>query len=179
MGSPTQLDSTAPSLDRRRLLRGAVAGAAGLAAWHAPGVRVHDLRGARALASASGPLSAMVTATSNTVTQGGKTYQSWNTSGSPTFYTVPFPTGDVQVRVRNRATERTPGQSPNGDWLLVVNTVPTGCTSCEVTAISMTCPTGTPDVTGVPGGGLGNVHCDNSPPDVTTAVTATFTVTCT
>ncbi len=130
------------------------------------------------MAAASAPISATVTATSNTKTLGGKTYQVWDTNENPTFYTVPFATGDVQIRVRNRATERTPGQSPNGDWLLVVNTLPTGCTSCEVTAISMSCPSGTPDVTGVPGSGIGNLHCDNSPPDVTTAVTATFTVTC-
>lgn len=180
MGSPAQPDSAGIPIERRRLLKTAVAGATGLAAWHTPGVRVYDLRGARALAAASAPLTAMVTATSNTRTQGGKTYQVWdNASNNPTFYSVPFPSGNVQVRVRNRVTERTPGQAANGDWLLVVDTVPTGCTSCQVTAISMTCPSGTPDVTGVPGSGIGNVHCDNSPPDVTTTVTATFTVTCT
>lgn len=170
----------APSPGRRRLLKGTVAGVAGLAAWHTPSIEIRDLAGARAAAAGSGPLVRSVTATSFSRVRGGVTFQHWGSSGGSTFYTVPFPSGDVEVRVRRRATSRSgSSDNANGQWTLFVNTVPTGCTSCEVTSITMSHPAGTSDVTAVPGTGTGNLHCNDAFPDQTTAVTATITVTCT
>ena len=170
----------AASPARRRVLKGAVAGVVGFAAWHTPSIEFRDLAGARAIASASGPLVASVVATSFTRARGGNTFQHWGSSGTSTFYAVPFPSGDVEVRVRRRATSRSSStDNANGEWTLFVNTVPTGCTTCEVTDITMTHPAGTSDVTGVPGPGTGNLHCNNALADQTTPVTARITVTCT
>ncbi len=167
-------------LNRRRLLRGAVAGAVGAATWHTPSIEIRDLAGARALATASGSLVRSVVATSFSRTRRGVTFQHWGDAGGASFYSVPFPTGDVEIRVRRRVTSRSSSaDNANGDWTLFVNTVPTGCTTCEVTAITMTHPAGTSVISGVPGTGTGNLRCAGAFPDQTIAATATFTVTCT
>ena len=174
------LDGAGDTPDRRHVLKGAVAGAVGAAVWHTPGVQVRDLAGARALAAGSAPLVETVVATSFTRTRGGNTFQHWGSTGGSTFYAVPFASGDVEIRVRRRATSRSSTvDNSNGQWTLFVNTVPTGCTSCEVTDITMTHPAGTSVITGVPGIGTGSLRCANALADQTTAVTATFTVTCT
>lgn len=172
--------SASEETSRRAVLKGVVAGTVGVAAWQTPDVVSVDLRGARALAAASGPLVAEVTVTSNTRTRGGATFQHWGPSGSgaSTDYAVPFAVGDVEVRVRRRATDRSTTQASNGTWLLRVNTVPPGCTACEVTNIVLTCPSGTGLANGVPGTS-GDLRCTGTDTPETDAVTATFTVTCT
>ena len=176
----SRLDEAGDTPDRRRLLKSALAGAVGAAVWHTPGVQVRDLAGARALAAGSAPLVATVVATSFSRVRGGATFQHWGSTGGSTFYTVPFASGDVEIRVRRRATSRSSTvDNSNGQWTLFVNTVPTGCTSCEVTQITMSHPVGTSVISGVPGIGTGLLRRANALADQTTAVTATFTVTCT
>ncbi len=172
-------DLSAPRIARRNVLKTGVAAAVGAAAWQAPDLRFHDLRGARALAAASGPLVVSMTASSFSRMRRGRTFQHWGNGSGSTFWTVPTPTGNVQIRMRRRATAtNASGGNADGQWQLFVNTIPDGCTSCAVTAITMFCPSGTADVTGVPGTS-GLAHCNSSPPSIFTAVTATFTITCT
>lgn len=171
-----QDDRSAPEYSRRQAAKLAAAAAVGGAAWHTPSITSVDLRGARAAAS-SAPTVATVTATSFTRGNTGREFQHWGQNSGSTWYTVPFATGDVRIRVRRRATRRN-ATAANGEWLLQVNTVPTGCTSCTVTSITMTCPSGTATTSGVPGSS-GNVRCASAGWPETSAVTATFTVTCT
>ena len=102
----------------------------------------------------------------------------WGNGSASTIWNVPSATGDLQIRVGRRATASDfAGTNANGVWQLLVNTVPDGCTSCQVTGITMFCPSGTASVSGVPGTS-GSAHCNASPPSIFTAVTASFTITC-
>lgn len=177
-------------IDRRTAIKGAVAAGVGAAAFAGPAIDGFGIVPAYGSVGTPGGISA--TGATTTIAC------SWPIAGFGGPLVVPVGNGQVTINTFGNV-----GENGGPDWSMTTNTLPTNCTSCQVTNISMSgcnggCDntfnaqslcgftfsnTNHPTPSGFPGTS-GNLSCECEPCTAASCggsseVTATFTVTCT